>query len=107
MLVLQFWLAVTGLPKNVTTLDLLSIDSYLIMFSLVLRHNSLGKTHFAFPNNAWRQQRRFCENKKFNPVLLNYIACPLTKTKLRYDEKMQELICDELGSPTEVHIHEL
>jgi hypothetical protein len=35
--------------------------------------------------------------RKFDPEILKYIACPLTKTKLRYDEANQELICDELG----------
>ena len=33
----------------------------------------------------------------FDTQMLEHIACPLTKSKLRYDEKNQELICDELS----------
>jgi uncharacterized protein YbaR (Trm112 family) len=49
--------------------------------------------------------RSFCTNTPkpaqtsttFNVSMLDHIACPLTKSKLRYDEKNQELICDELS----------
>ena len=32
-----------------------------------------------------------------NPDLLAILVCPLTRTKLRYDEAAQELIADEAG----------
>ena len=31
------------------------------------------------------------------PGLLDILVCPLTRTKLRYDEDAQELISDEAG----------
>jgi hypothetical protein len=31
------------------------------------------------------------------PDLLEILVCPLTRTKLRYDEEAQELISDEAG----------
>ncbi len=34
------------------------------------------------------------EEKNINNQLLDVLACPLTKTTLRYDEKAQELISD-------------
>ena len=46
--------------------------------------------------------RQFCtksnqETKSFDTKLLDVIACPLTKTPLRFDASKNELICDELG----------
>eukprot|EP01118_Nematostelium_gracile_P004789 TRINITY_DN15716_c0_g1_i1.p1 TRINITY_DN15716_c0_g1~~TRINITY_DN15716_c0_g1_i1.p1 ORF type:complete len:101 (+),score=27.14 TRINITY_DN15716_c0_g1_i1:3-305(+) len=38
------------------------------------------------------------QNKqKFDASILDIVVCPLTKTKLRYDEKNQELISDKIG----------
>ena len=34
-------------------------------------------------------------NKKIDDFLLSILVCPLSKGKLRYDEKANELICDE------------
>lgn len=34
---------------------------------------------------------------KVDPRLLEILACPLTKTALRYDEKAGELISDKAG----------
>jgi len=34
---------------------------------------------------------------KVDPRLLEILACPLTKTTLRYDEKAGELISDKAG----------
>ena len=31
------------------------------------------------------------------PDLLDMLVCPLTRTKLRYDEEAQELVSDEAG----------
>ncbi len=33
----------------------------------------------------------------FDPSLLDILACPVTKTPLRYDEAKQQLISDEAG----------
>ncbi|XP_024527223.1 protein preY, mitochondrial-like isoform X2 [Selaginella moellendorffii] len=35
--------------------------------------------------------------RAFDPKLLEFLVCPLSKTALRYSEKRQELISDELG----------
>ena len=33
----------------------------------------------------------------FDPALLDILVCPLTRTKLRYDEAAQELISEAAG----------
>ncbi|MGN6373937.1 MAG: Trm112 family protein [Sphingomonas sp.] len=35
--------------------------------------------------------------KPLDPWLLSILVCPVTRTKLRYDEAAQELISDEAG----------
>ncbi|HEX8655078.1 MAG TPA: Trm112 family protein [Allosphingosinicella sp.] len=35
--------------------------------------------------------------RRFDPSLLDILVCPLTRTKLRYDEAAQELVSDEAG----------
>uniref|UniRef100_A0A8D0L6I8 Protein preY, mitochondrial n=1 Tax=Sphenodon punctatus TaxID=8508 RepID=A0A8D0L6I8_SPHPU len=35
--------------------------------------------------------------KPFDPVLLEFLVCPLSKKPLRYEESTNELINDELG----------
>ncbi|MBC6444986.1 MAG: Trm112 family protein [Alphaproteobacteria bacterium GM202ARS2] len=37
------------------------------------------------------------ESYTFDEGLLDILVCPLTKTRLRYDEGAQELISDEAG----------
>ena len=32
-----------------------------------------------------------------DPKLLDILVCPVTRTKLRYDEALQELVSDEAG----------
>jgi uncharacterized protein YbaR (Trm112 family) len=34
---------------------------------------------------------------KFDETLLEKLVCPLSRTKLRYDEAAQELVSDEAG----------
>ncbi|MDC0074341.1 Trm112 family protein [Alphaproteobacteria bacterium] len=36
-------------------------------------------------------------NEKLDTKLLDILVCPLTKTKLHYDESKQELISEEAG----------
>ena len=33
----------------------------------------------------------------FDPALLDILVCPVTRTKLRYDEAAQELVSDAAG----------
>ncbi|XP_062501182.1 UPF0434 protein Mmar10_2939-like [Corticium candelabrum] len=42
---------------------------------------------------------RLCSERsiKFNEELLQILACPLSKKPLRYDEKTNELVSDEIG----------
>jgi uncharacterized protein YbaR (Trm112 family) len=40
---------------------------------------------------------RRCSTTTFDKSLLERYACPLTKTKLRYDQQNNELVCDELS----------
>jgi uncharacterized protein YbaR (Trm112 family) len=35
--------------------------------------------------------------RRFDPSLLGILVCPLTRTRLRYDEAAQELVADEAG----------
>ncbi len=34
---------------------------------------------------------------RFNPVLLDLLVCPATRTKLRYQQEAGELVSDESG----------
>ncbi len=35
--------------------------------------------------------------QKINPEMLEFLACPITKTALKYDETAQELISEKAG----------
>jgi uncharacterized protein YbaR (Trm112 family) len=35
--------------------------------------------------------------RRFDPRLLDKLVCPLSRTRLRYDEEAQELIAEEAG----------
>ena len=36
-------------------------------------------------------------SRRFDPTLLDMLVCPLTRTKLRWDEAASELVSDEAG----------
>ena len=36
-------------------------------------------------------------SKRFDPALLDILVCPITRTKLRWDEAASELVSDEAG----------
>jgi len=36
-------------------------------------------------------------SKSFDPALLAILVCPMTRTKLRWDEAASELVSDEAG----------
>ena len=44
-----------------------------------------------------QQQTKPDSQQKFDPSWLDYLACPLTKKPLKYDEKNKELISEAVG----------
>nr|XP_061783875.1 protein preY, mitochondrial-like isoform X1 [Nerophis lumbriciformis] len=53
--------------------------------------------HTLLPLASVSSLRTFTDSKTFDSSLLDFLVCPLSKKTLRFDEKTNELINDELG----------
>jgi uncharacterized protein YbaR (Trm112 family) len=58
---------------------------------------SINIRSFAKSSAMRQQQAKSQSHQHFDPSWLDYLACPLTKKPLKYDEKNNELISEVVG----------